>query len=222
MKIPRNETGRFDLMERKLYSAVISDVLDDMGFRNQAMREDIRPLYPEAVVVGWAMPVLSTDIFEIKEEPYKGEIDAVDSLKKNDVLVACTNRSTRTGFWGELLSTASRARGARGAVIDGFTRDVRKIIEMRFPVFATGVKPVNSKGRSMVIDYNCPVECGDVLVNPGDIVFGDMDGVVVIPKEVADEVISKALEKVEKEDLTRKALLEGRLLGDVYAEYGVL
>jgi 4-hydroxy-4-methyl-2-oxoglutarate aldolase len=136
--------------------------------------------------------------------------------------VASTHRSTRTCLWGELLSTASVARGATGAVIDGYTRDVRQIRDMQFPVFSTGMYPVDSAGRSMVIDYDCPVSCGNVIVHPGDIVFGDVDGVVVIPAQAAQEVIRRALEKVEGENITRDELRKGATLREVYDKYGVL
>ena len=216
--------GEFDLMERNLYSAVISDVLDDLGYtyRNRVMRRDIRPLYPEAVVAGRAAPVLATDIYEIRENPYEGEIAYVDSLEKDDVVIASTGGSDRYGIWGELLSTAARVRGARGAIIDGFTRDVKRILEMRFPVFASGINPLDSKGRGWIVDHDCPVQCGGVLVNPGDIVFGDIDGVVVIPKKDAHKAISIALKRAKKEDLTRKMLMEGAFLRDAYEKYGVL
>jgi regulator of RNase E activity RraA len=214
----------FDLMAKKLYSAVISDVLDDLGYtyKNRVMQANIRPLYPNAVVVGKAVPVIAVDIYEIRDNPYKGEIEYVDSLKKDDVVVASTRGSDRYGFWGELLSTAAQVRGARGAVIDGYTRDVKKILELKFPVFTLGIKPLDSKGRSWIYDYNCPAECGGVLVYPGDIVFGDIDGVVVIPKEVAKETITEAFKKVQKENLTRKMLQEGAYLRDAYKKYGVL
>lgn len=218
----KNDTELFDLMVEKLYAAVISDSLDKIGIRDKVMRYDIRPLYPEAIVVGRALTVLCVDVYEVSPEPYKLEMEAVDSLKPNDVLVCSTNRSTRTCFWGELLSTASRARGARGAVIDGFTRDTKQIIEMQFPVFCTGISAIDSQGRSEVIAYNVPIECGDVLVNPKDIVFGDYDGVVVIPKGVENEVIEAALEKISGENLTREELLKGVKLTEVYKKYGVL
>lgn len=217
-----NEQEIFDTMRDKLKAAVISDVLDRLGAREQAMRADIRPVYQGAIVVGRAYTVLTANIFQIIDDPYKGEIEAVDSLKSNDIMVVCTNRSTRTCFWGELLSTAARARGARGIVIDGYTRDVAQIIDMQFPTFAAGMSVVDSAGRSIVVDHGCPVNCGDVLVNTGDIVFGDIDGVVVIPKELEKEVIPLALEKVGKENLTRNELLKGAMLKDVYAKYGVL
>jgi len=217
-----SDSEMFKMMREKLYSSVISDVLDRMGFKDQAMEAEVRPLFPEAVAVGRALTVLSVDVYHEPKEPYLLEIESVDSLKPNDVLVASTNKSKRTCFWGELLSTAAKARGASGAVIDGYTRDVKRIVEMGFPVFARGVKPVNSYGRSLVINYNVPVECGGVLVGPGEIVFGDIDGVVVIPRAVESQVIEKALEKVKGEDKTREELKKGAYLRDVYEKYHVL
>lgn len=217
-----NEHEMFDLMRDKLNAAVISDIVDSLGAREQAMRADIRPVYQGAIVVGRAYTVITADIFKIIDDPYGGEIEAVDSLKPNDVMVVCTHRSTRTCFWGELLSTAARARGARGIVVDGYTRDVAQITAMKFPTFATGISMVDSAGRSIVIEHGCPVNCGDVLVNTGDIVFGDIDGVVVIPKELEKEVIPLALEKVGKENLVRDELLKGAMLRDAYDKYKVL
>lgn len=217
-----NDTELFDMMEEHLYAAVISDALDAAGFRQQAMRHTIRPLLPDTVVVGRAMPVLCLDVYEIPDEPYQQEIAAVDSLKQDDVLVCSTDGSTRICFWGELLSTAARARGARGAVIEGFIRDVRKIMQMPFPIFTTGITPVDSNGRGEVVAYNVPIECGGVTVNPGDIVFGDADGVVVIPQTVETQVIEAALEKVSGENRTRDALQEGATLREVYDKFGIL
>jgi 4-hydroxy-4-methyl-2-oxoglutarate aldolase len=217
-----NETEMFDTMRDRLYASVISDIIDSLGARNQGMRADIRPRWAGAVVVGRAYPVLTADVYKLVDDPYGGEIDAVDSLKPNDVMVVCTQRSTRTCFWGELLSTAARARSARGIVLDGYTRDVAQITRMKFPTFATGVYMVDSAGRSIVIDHNCPVDCGGVLVKPGDIIFGDIDGVVVIPRELEKEVIPLALEKVSKENQLRDELLKGSSLRDAYNKYHVL
>ncbi|MBC8477443.1 MAG: RraA family protein [Dehalococcoidia bacterium] len=217
-----SEAEMFDTMRDKLYASVISDVVDSLGARNQQMRADIRPVWEGAMVVGRAYPVLTADIYKLVDDPYGPEIDAVDSLKPNDVMVVCTQRSTRTCFWGELLSTAARVRGARGIVIDGYTRDVAQITKMKFPTFATGIYMVDSAGRSIVVDHNCPVDCGGVLVNPGDIIFGDIDGVVVIPRELEKEVIPLALEKVSKENQLRDELLKGSLLRDAYNKYGIL
>jgi len=218
----KDDLDMLQFMKTNLYSAVLSDALDYIGLYNQAMRVNIRPIYPEAVVVGRALTVLSVDVYGRKDEPYKMEIESVDSLKPGDVLVASTGQSTRTCFWGELLSTAAQARGAHGAIIDGYIRDVRKIINMQFPVFATGMKPVDSNGRSIVIEYNCPVYCGDVVVKAGDIIFGDIDGVVVIPKEAEKDAIEWSLTKVERENRTREELRQGKYLRDVYQKYGIL
>ncbi len=217
-----SDTEMFDTMRDKLYTSVISDVVDSLGAHYQGMRSDVRPIYEGATVVGRAYPVLTADVYKYIDDPYGPEIDAVDSLKPNDVMVVCTQRSTRTCFWGELLATAARARGARGIIVDGTVRDVAQITSMKFSTFATGIYMVDSAGRSIVIDHNCPVDCGGVLVNPGDIVFGDIDGVIVIPKAMEKEVIPLALEKASKEDQVREELLKGTLLRDVYNKYGVL
>ena len=212
----------FATMKEHLYAAVLCDALDQAGFREQAMRADIRPIYPDAVVVGRALTMQSIDVYEPEENVYEHEIAAVDSLKPGNVMVASTHQSTRTSLWGELLSTAAVARGANGAIIDGYTRDVRLIEAMQFPVFSTGMHPVDSAGRGMVIDYNCTINCGGVIVHPGDIIFGDYDGVIVIPKRAEQTVLERAIEKVEGENITREALRNGATLRDVFDKYGVL
>jgi regulator of RNase E activity RraA len=210
------------IMREKLYVAVVSDVLDHQGLLDQAMSARLRPLAPAMRVVGRAHTVLTADIYERPAEPYRLEIAAVDALKPGDVMVACTNGSERTCFWGELLSTAATARGATGCVIDGHTRDGLRIIEMGFPVFCTGFRPVDSSFRSIVVDYGLPVLCGGVLVHPGDIIFGDFDGIVVVPKERLAETVEKALAKVEGENHSREMLQQGYMLRDVYDRFGVL
>jgi regulator of RNase E activity RraA len=186
------------------------------------MRADLRPLMPNVCFAGWARTIACIDVFHIPEDPYAKEIEAVDSILGGEVVVVSTADSTRNAPWGELLSTAARARGARGAVIDGLVRDVRKIEELGFPVFARGIKPVDSKGRGLVIDYNVPVDCGGVMVNPGDLVFADFDGIIVIPGEVLPEAIRMATEKVSRENNSRAELMRGAFLRDVYNKYGVL
>jgi regulator of RNase E activity RraA len=212
----------FDALQRQLYTGVICDVLDSLGFLNQAMQADVRPVHPDMTVVGRARTVLSVDVYHVPDNCYEKEIAFVDALTPGDVAVGCTNRSIRTGLWGELLSTASKARGARGAVMDGYVRDVRRIVGIQFPVFAAGMRPVDSRGRSLVIDYDVPVECAGVAVRSGDLIFADMDGVAVIPKEVAAETVARAVEKVRQEDASRAELERGAYLRDVYAKYGVL
>jgi regulator of RNase E activity RraA len=217
-----SEAQLFELLRAKLYTSVVSDVLDRQGLLDQAMAARIRPIEPQMRLVGKAHTVLSADIYQRPENPYVKEIAAVDALKPGDVMVAATNGSERTCLWGELLSTAARARGATGCLIDGHTRDVQRILQMDFPVFCTGFRPVDSSSRSIVIDYGCPVRCGDVLVHPGDIVFADIDGVVVIPQDYLEPTVRLALDKVEGENASRDMLEQGILLRDVYDRYGVL
>ena len=217
-----SETQFFDLLRTRLYTSVVSDVLDRQGLLDQAMAARIRPIEPKMRLVGKAQTVLSADVYQRPENPNVEEIAAVDALQPGDVMVATTNGSERTCLWGELLSTAARARGATGCLIDGHTRDVQRILEMGFPVFCTGFRPVDSSSRSTVIDFGCPVRCGDVLVHAGDIIFADIDGVVVIPQDRLEATVGLALEKVEGENASRAMLEQGFLLRDVYDRYGVL
>ena len=216
------ERDIFDLMAQKLAASVISDILDALGFRDQVMRAMIRPLYPEALVVGRAMPVLYAEVFEVPEKPYQMEIEVVDSLKPDDVMVAYAPVTANAALWGGLLSTAAKARGARGVVIEGMTRDVKQITSMTFPVFASGISPLDAKGRLRVFAYRCAIECGGVLVEPGDIIFGDADGVVVIPQDVAVETVNEALKKGTAEHFAAEELKKGTLLREAYAKHGVL
>jgi 4-hydroxy-4-methyl-2-oxoglutarate aldolase len=210
------------LVKENLYTAVVADALDQIGIRNQAMREYLRPVCPCPVFFGWARTIACCDVYHVPQEPYALEIEAIDSILPGEVVVVSTQQSKRNAPWGELLSTAARARGAHGAVVDGLVRDVRKIEELGFPVLAAGIKPVDSIGRGIVTAYNVPVECGEVLVNPGDFVFADLDGVVVIPKANVEEVLNLALEKATRENSSRAELMNGAYLRDVYRKYGVL
>ena len=211
-----------EFVEQNLYTAVVSDSLDQLGVRHQAMREYLRPLYASCKMAGWARTITCSDLYHVPDDPYGLEIEAVDSLLPGEVAVVGTQKSVRNAPWGELLSTASRARGARGAVIDGLVRDVQKIEELKFPVFAAGIKPVDSMGRGWVTGYNVPVECGEVLVHPGDFVFADFDGVVVVPKTIVHQVVELAADKVRREDSSRAELMQGAYLRDVFKKYGVL
>ncbi len=217
------EAALFDRLAEELYTAVISDVLDSLGYREGAMTADIRPVYTGARLIGRAHTVLSSDTYHLPaSDPYGLEIAAIDSTPPNAVVVGATNKSIRTCMWGELLSTATRARGGRGAVLDGHTRDVAMIERMEFPVFSTGMRPVDSMGRGTIVSYGDPVICGGVLVHEGDIVFADVDGVVVIPRAVEEEAIRLAREKVAGENAMRDWLAEGKTLREAFDHFGFL
>lgn len=212
----------FQQVEEQLYTAVISDALDELGYRDQAFREFLRPISGDERFAGWARTVSCVDLYHVPDDPYAMEIEAVDSILPGEVVVVSTAGSLQNAPWGELLSTAAQVRGARGAVIDGLIRDVRKIQSIGFPVFARGIKPIDSRGRGGIIDYNVPIECAGVRVSPGDLIVADFDGVIAVPAEVLPNVIQLASEKVTKENGSRAELKKGAYLKDVYAKYGVL
>jgi len=219
----KSEEEKLAWIREKLYTPVVSDTLDRLGFRKQAMRHDIRPLHPDFIVVGRARTLLWMQTFEpVKPNPYVHEIRAVDSLRPGDVAVHSTDHSWTVAPWGELLSTAARMRGSTGTIVDAVVRDVKRIIAMGFPTFARGIMPLDSWGRGFVADVDVAIECGGVEVHPGDLVFGDYDGIVVIPRAVEDETFAEAFEKATSENRTRDELLQGRLLAEVYEKYGVL
>jgi regulator of RNase E activity RraA len=220
----RSEDGILRQVRDKLYVAVVSDVLDSLGFMNQAMSPRIRPLDEEKVLVGYARTGLYHDVYEVKdgENPYELEIALVDDLKPGEVPVLGCGATGRIAPWGELLSTASVARGATGCVTDGLVRDIRIIRNMGFPVFHGGIGPLDTKGRGKLIEMDGPIACGGVRVRSGDLMFGDADGMIVVPREVQDETIAKALEKVSAENVTREELAKGAKLKDIYDKYGVL
>lgn len=215
----------FAELKSTLYTAVLSDVLDSMGYMHQAMRPFVRPLDDSLKLMGRARTGLWMQVYTVTagENPYEHEIALIDDLKPGDVAVfGCGGPTDRVAPWGELLSTASTCRGAEGCVTDGLVRDVRQIRAMGFPVFHGGIGPLDTRGRARMMAIDVPTECGGVLVAAGDVVFGDVDGVVIIPAAIAEEAIGLALTKVAAENRTRDALLRGDLLQDVYARYGVL
>ncbi|HEX2113596.1 MAG TPA: RraA family protein [Alphaproteobacteria bacterium] len=212
------------LARRKLFVAVVSDVLDGLGYRDQAMAPNIRPLDEGLVMLGRARTGVYREVYHVAqgENPYELEIALIDDLKPGEVAVLACGGSQRIAPWGELLSTASKARKAAGCVTDGLTRDIRAIRAMRFPVFHGGIGPLDSKGRGQVAAIDVPVELAGVHVEPGDLVFGDADGVVVIPRRIEEKALVAALDKVSGENRTRDALRKGEKLKDVFARYGIL
>ena len=212
------------LLRQHLFTAVLSDCLDAAGYRDQAMHARIRPLDESLVLCGRARTALYMDVYDAPEgeNPYELEIQLVDDLKADEVPVFACGASGRIAPWGELLSTAARSRGAAGVVMDGLTRDVRAIRAMKLPVFAGGIGPLDSKGRGKVMAIDVPVEVAGARVAPGDLVFGDADGVVVVPRAAEAEVIAMALAKVAGENATRAALARGEKLADVFRRHGIL
>jgi regulator of RNase E activity RraA len=208
----------------KLYSAVISDTLDMLGNLDHAMATRIRPLADDMVLFGRARTALYTAVYEVApgENPYELEIALIDDLKPGEVAVMACPPGDRVAPWGELLSTAARARRAAGCVTDGLVRDVHRIRQMRFPVFAGAIGPLDSRGRGKVIAIDVPVQCGGVAVASGDYVFGDVDGVVVVPAALAEAAFRQALDRVEGENRVRDELAAGQTLKDVFERYGIL
>ncbi len=219
-----SDPERFAWMCQALYVPAVCDILDTLGFRQQAMHQRLRPLDPNhCTFAGRARTVrwMETD-YVVAEDPYGLEIDVMDSLKPGDVVVHSTDYGGTNAPWGELMSTVAKRNGAVGCVCDSLIRDCRRIIALEFPVFFQGIRPLDSQGRGRVMAYDVPVRCGDVLVQPGELVFADFDGVVVVPRAVEEEVLRRAAEKVGKENESRRELLKGRTLRDVYNQYQVL
>lgn len=208
----------------RLFAALLSDVLDGLGHMNQALPPAIRPLDDASVMVGRARTALFMDVYEVRpdENPYENEIRLIDSLRPDEIPVFACGRTGRIAPWGELLSTAAKVRGAAGALMDGLVRDIRAIRAMGFPVFHGGIGPLDSKGRGKIMAIDVPVECAGVRVCPGDLIFGDADGVVVVPRAIEAEVLAAAYKKLKGERNTLADLRAGIPLGAVFAKYGIL
>jgi len=221
-----NDPELFAYIRENLYVPVVCDILDDLGFRHQAMHQRIRPLLPDRErcgFVGRARTVrwMETD-YVVEEDPYGLEIEFMDSLGAGDVAVHSTDAGGTNAPGGDLMSTVAMQRGAVGCVCDSQIRDCVRIINMGFPVYYAGIRPLDSKGRGRVMACDVPVRCGEVLVHPGDLVFADFDGVVCIPQKIEAEVFQAARDKAGKESLSRKELLAGKTLREVYDRYGAL
>jgi 4-hydroxy-4-methyl-2-oxoglutarate aldolase len=221
-KWDRSEVVR--IISEQLYVAILCDVLDELGHTEQALPANIRPLDRTLKLVGYARTGLYRDVYHVDpaRNPYEKEIALVDDLHDNEVAVFACSGSQRIGPWGELLSTAAKARGAAGCVTDGLVRDVLAIERMRFPVFHAGISPRDSKGRGVVTEIDVPIEIGHVKIATGDLVVGDADGIVCIPFAVINDVLQLALKKVEGESATRQELEAGVRLKDVFEKYGIL
>ncbi len=229
MALWQHDEELFGLMRKELFTAVVGDTLDKLGYTHQFLPPNIRALRMDMVVVGRAMPVLEADYFgevvsghsELSAQAFGLMFRALDDLKPNEVYVA-TGGSPRYALWGELMSTRAMHLKASGAVLDGYSRDTFGIFRLNFPTFSYGSYGQDQGVRGKVVDFRVSVEIGGIRIHPGDIVFGDVDGVVVVPRAAEVEVIAKALEKVRTENLVRKAIEEGMSTVEAFAKFGVM
>ncbi len=217
-------------IRRELFTCVVGDVMDKLGLQHQFLPPQIRPLRPDMILIGRAMPVLSIDVFEEKvtgahnqlmEKPFGLMLEALDDLKANEVYVN-TGSSPRNALWGELMTVRARKLGAAGAVLNGYLRDTKAVLKLDFPAFCWGSYAQDSAPRYKVVDFRIAIEIGAVRIRPGDFLFGDIDGVCVIPSEAATEIFTKALEKARGEKLVRKALEEGSSAVAAFEKHGIM
>lgn len=226
----KSDEELFALAQRELFTCVVGDVMDKLNLQHQFLPPQIRPLREDMVVIGRAMPVLAVDVFTEKIEGSANQLmnksfglmlEALDDLHTNEIYVN-TGSSPRNALWGELMSARARKLGSRGAILNGYVRDTKAIVKMNFPTFGFGSYGQDSAPRYKVVDFRIPVEIGAVRVRPGDILFGDVDGVLLVPGEAEAEVFSKALEKARGEKLVRKAIEEGSSAVDAFAKFGIM
>ena len=211
-----NENEMFELMKEKLYTPVVGDILDQMGYKHQFLPAPVRPLAAQ----------VPTEPYKLRGEQQDNRLKVAGyacTVLENDVVeYPVATGAHNSALWGELLTACAKARGAVGAVLNGYTRDTPKVIEQNFPVFCTGTWAQDSSVRTYVFKWRCPIEIGQVTIHNGDIVFGDIDGVLIIPKEIAPEVIEKALIKASTEKTMRKAIEDGMMVTEAFAKFGVL
>lgn len=205
-----------------LYSAVVADVLDAHGYRNQTLSPAVAPLTPARRVAGRVFTMRAEIVDEVPEHPYALEMAAIDAAERGEVLVVDADHDRTCAFWGELLSTACLAKGVRGVVMSACTRDLWALEQLDFPVFGIGRSPADSKGRLDVVAIREPIVIDGVYTKQGDYVLGDLDGVVVIPQEVAASVIAAAKEKVSGENTVRDELAAGVPVSEVFRKHGIL
>ena len=230
MALWQDDNGLFSLIRTELFTCVVGDVMDKLDLQHQYLPPAIRPLRNDMVIIGRAMPVLSVDVFiekisgtsnALMDKPFGLMLEALDDLRRDEVYLN-TGSSPRNALWGELMSVRATKLGAAGAVLNGYSRDTKAVLEMGFPTFSFGPYGQDSAPRYKVVDYRVPVEIGGVRILPGDFLFGDIDGVLAVPSRAAEEVFSRALEKVRGERLVKKALEEGSTAVDAFQKHGIM
>jgi regulator of RNase E activity RraA len=230
MKLWTSDVELFELARRELFTAVVGDAMDKLGLRHQFLPPEIRPLRDDMVVIGRAMPVLEADVFgeslsgsanPVLSRPFGLMFHALDDLKPGEVYI-CTGSSPRYALWGELMSTRAIRLGAAGAVLDGYSRDTRGILDLNFPTFSYGRYAQDQGPRGKVVDFRVPLEIGQVRIDPGAIVFGDLDGVCIIPRQAEEETFHAALERARGEKLVKKAIEEGLSAAEAFTRFGIM
>ncbi len=216
-----NDEKIFTHFRTELYTPVVGDILDSLGFYHQFLPPQLQPLRPADKLIGRAMPVVMIDVFGPQKKPFGLLTEALDQLEEGDIYLA-SGGGMRCAYWGEILTATAKARKAAGAVINGFYRDTPMVMEQNWPVFSRGRYAQDSGVRTQVVAYRCPIEIENVWIEPGDLIFGDIDGVVVIPKKVEQEVVEKALEKARGEKLVRRDIEAGLSSTEAFAKYGIL
>nr|AUN37884.1 demethylmenaquinone methyltransferase [uncultured bacterium] len=224
----KNDDELFTIVRNELYSAVVGDIMDKLGLLHQFLSPKIQPLRDDMFVVGRAMTVLEADVVSnssnnnpVLNRPFGLMLEALDDLKKNEVYV-CTGSSPSYALWGELMATRAQILGAAGAVVDGYSRDTKGILELNFPSFSYGRYAQDQAPRGKVIDFRVPIEMNGVRINPGDIILGDIDGVCVVPKEAEEEVFRLAIEKARGEKMVQKRIQEGMSTVEAFAKFGIM
>jgi len=217
----KNEQELFALYKKELYTPVVGDILDELGLYHQFLPQGIGPIREADKLVGKAMPALMMDVYGPQEKPFGLLTEALDQLEEGEIYLA-SGGDMRCAYWGEILTAAARRRKAVGAVINGYYRDSPQVMEQNFPVFSRGRYAQDSSVRTRVANFRCDIEVGGVWVKPGDLVFGDLDGVLVIPQQHVTEVTEKALEKARGEKQVRKAIEDGMSATEAFATYGIL
>ena len=205
-----------------LYSGILCDVLDQMGYRNQALSGELTGLRDGTVILGPAFTSIGTEVYSMPPDPLTAQCRVVDQLGEGEIYVLATRGNYNCAVFGELFATAVKGRKGAGVLLDGYARDMRALREMDFPLFFRGKSPKTSKGRCEINECQIPVLIDGVTIHPGDYIFGDIDGVVVIPKERFEEVVAAALATIKKEDEVRVRLQNGDSLQQAYADIGAI
>jgi regulator of RNase E activity RraA len=230
MSIWKNEEELYKIAKEELFVALVGDVLDKLDFKHQFLPATLKPLNERFVVIGRAMPVLEADVFAEKVEntqnplmskPFGLMFEALDSLKRNEVYI-CSGASPAFALWGGLMSTRAIRLGAAGAVVNGYSRDTNEILSLNFPTFSIGTYAQDQGPRGKVVDYGVSIELGGIRINPGDLIYGDRDGVIVVPDAMIEEAFSKAIEKSRGEKLVKRALEEGMSTVEAFGKYGIM